>query len=98
MDKSVWWGRISSLVLLLCATITLAAQTLTTLASFHGSDGAVPGYMSLVQGTDGNFYGTTSQGGAGSCSPTFVGCGTVFKIAPGGTLITLDRKSTRLNS
>ncbi len=44
---------------------------------------------SLVQGTDGNFYGTTFQGGAnGACSG--LGCGTVFKITPGGTLTTLS--------
>ena len=36
----------------------------------------------LVQATDGNFYGTTSAGGAN-------GGGTVFKITPSGTLTTL---------
>jgi uncharacterized repeat protein (TIGR03803 family) len=36
----------------------------------------------MVQGTDGNFYGTTEQGGAN-------GVGTVFKYTPGGTLTTL---------
>ena len=48
---------------------------------------------SLVQGTDGNFYGTTNQGGAnGACSDGSVGsgCGTVFKITPEGTLTTLS--------
>ena len=38
-------------------------------------------------GTDGNFYGTTSEGGAlGACNEV---CGTVFKITPQGTLTTL---------
>ena len=60
--------------------------TLTTLHSFHVTDGAYP--EALVQATDGNFYGTTSFGGtAGNCTPG--GCGTVFKITPGGTLTTL---------
>jgi uncharacterized repeat protein (TIGR03803 family) len=36
----------------------------------------------LVQGSDGNFYGTTDQGGA-------YGYGTIFKITPSGTLTTL---------
>jgi uncharacterized repeat protein (TIGR03803 family) len=47
------------------------------------SDGATPG--GLVEGTDGNFYGTTLNGGntPGSSSP-----GTVFKITPAGTLTT----------
>jgi len=51
------------------------------------TDGAYP-YAGLVQATDGNFYGTTIFGGtAGNCTPG--GCGTVFKITPGGTLTTL---------
>jgi uncharacterized repeat protein (TIGR03803 family) len=33
---------------------------------------------SLVQGTDGNFYGTTNSGGT-------AGYGTVFRIAPAGS-------------
>ena len=58
---------------------------LTTLHSFDYTDGANPN--PLVQGTDGNFYGTTSIGGASSNCPG--GCGTVFKITPGGTPTTL---------
>jgi len=56
--------------------------TLTALHAFTGgADGKSP-YAGLVQGTDGNFYGTTSAGGAN-------GYGTVFKITPAGTLSTL---------
>jgi len=57
--------------------------TLTTLHSFSGSpsDGAVP-TAGLVQGTDGNFYGTTASGGAHFQ-------GTVFQITPAGTLTVL---------
>jgi uncharacterized repeat protein (TIGR03803 family) len=65
--------------------------TLTTLHSFDGTDGSAP-YAGLIQATDGNLYGTTSGGGAnGSCEflGSTVGCGTVFKISPGGTLMTL---------
>jgi uncharacterized repeat protein (TIGR03803 family) len=52
--------------------------TETVLYSFAGaSDGANP-EAGLIQGSDGNFYGTTLQGGAG-------GLGTVFKVAPSGT-------------
>lgn len=47
-----------------------------------GSDGAYP-YSSLITDKQGNFYGTTSQGGgAPDCSGL---CGTVFKLAPDGT-------------
>ena len=69
------------------------AQAFTTLVSFKGTDGALP-FGSLKQGTDGNFYGTTSQGGLGSCSSPPVGCGTVFKMTPGGTLTTLHNFNT----
>jgi uncharacterized repeat protein (TIGR03803 family) len=69
-------------------TIT-SSGTLTSLHSFHGTDGACP-YAGLTQGTDGNFYGTTTEGGTGpACpKPTF-GCGTIFKITPSGKLTTL---------
>jgi uncharacterized repeat protein (TIGR03803 family) len=64
--------------------------TLTTLHSFDGTDGAFP-YAGLVQATDGNLYGTTAEGGANSCivSGKNLGCGTVLKITPSGTLTTL---------
>lgn len=53
----------------------------TTLHSFQGafSDGAYP-IAGLTQGTDENFYGTTSSGGYYCIG----GCGIVFKITPGG--------------
>src|ERR1039457_6591608 len=57
------------------------AQQYTVLHAFAESDGQVP-LAGLVQGTDGNFYGTTNQGGAR-------GAGTVFKITPSWTLTTL---------
>src|SRR5208282_2339370 len=50
-------------------------------------DGALP-EAALVQGGDGNFYGTTADGGTNVDSYGF-GCGTVFKVATNGTLITL---------
>jgi uncharacterized repeat protein (TIGR03803 family) len=51
---------------------------LTTLHSFACTDGAQPA-GALLQATDGNFYGTTSAGGASTnCSG---GCGTVFKLS-----------------
>jgi uncharacterized repeat protein (TIGR03803 family) len=74
-----------SVVLLLCAMAAIAspAQTFNTLLSFDGSDGEGPAsFASLVQGLDGNLYGTTLGGGAN-------GNGTVFKITPAGTLTTL---------
>src|SRR5271166_1836218 len=61
--------------------LSLPAQTFTTLHSFDNTDGAYP-TTGLIQGADGNFYGTTVSGGTNSI-------GTVFKIAPMGTLTTL---------
>ncbi|HEX4049779.1 MAG TPA: choice-of-anchor tandem repeat GloVer-containing protein [Steroidobacteraceae bacterium] len=43
-----------------------------------GSDGANPHQYSLLQGSDGNFYGATLYGGTSND-------GTVFEITPGGT-------------
>jgi uncharacterized repeat protein (TIGR03803 family) len=66
-----------------CGTVfkITSSGTLTTLYSFHGHDGYSP-MGGLVQGTDGNFYGTTTSGGAHKA-------GTVFKITPQGTLTLL---------
>jgi uncharacterized repeat protein (TIGR03803 family) len=64
---------------------------LTTLYTFCTqspcTDGAQP-LGGLVQASDGNFYGTTSEGGIYSFDCEY-GCGTVFKITPQGALTTL---------
>jgi uncharacterized repeat protein (TIGR03803 family) len=59
--------------------------TLTTLYSLCSKSGCTDGeytYAVPVQGTNGNFYGTTYLGGSNDL-------GTVFKITPSGTLTTL---------
>lgn len=66
--------------------ITLAGAY-TSLYSFGSSptDGIVP--QGIVQGSDGNFYGTTASGGANSCPQIpqdGTNCGTVFKITATG--------------
>ncbi len=61
------------------------AGALTTLVQFTGTTGAALGstpLAALVQGTDGNFYGTTSLGGTGNL-------GTIFSMTPAGALTTL---------
>ena len=65
-----------------------ATGALTTLYSFtYGNDGAYP-EAGLVQGTNGNFYGTTTYGGNLSLNGGD-GFGTVFKMTPAGALTTL---------
>ncbi len=63
--------------------------TLTTLHNFAGPDGASPN--ALIQGSDGNFYGTTKSGGNESM-------GTVFEITPDGTLTTLFNANPSVGS
>lgn len=64
---------------------TTPEGTLTTLVDFSGNGvsnkGASP-QAGLVQGSDGNFYGTTERGGMNDL-------GTVFKVTPAGELTTL---------
>ena len=56
--------------------------TITTLASFNGTNGAPP-QAGLIMDGSGNLYGTTDEGGASSD-------GTVFELAQGsGTITTL---------
>jgi uncharacterized repeat protein (TIGR03803 family) len=57
----------------------------TNLVSFTGIGGACPGagpYCGLVLGPDGNFYGTTSQGGSNNL-------GTIFQLTPDGVFTSL---------
>jgi uncharacterized repeat protein (TIGR03803 family) len=58
-----------------------SAQTLTTLVNFSSANGSRP-ISELILGSDGNFYGTTFQGGNSNA-------GTVFRLSPSGTLTTL---------
>jgi uncharacterized repeat protein (TIGR03803 family) len=67
---------------LVLAAVAAPAQTFTTLHTFSGTDGGNPTYVYLVQGLDGNLYGTTSGGGAN-------GQGTAFRITTAGHLTTI---------
>jgi uncharacterized repeat protein (TIGR03803 family) len=63
------------------------AGVFTILYTFTGGlDGSLPN--ALVQGKDGNFYGSTFAGPELQAN-TFTGNGTIFKITPAGLLTTL---------
>jgi uncharacterized repeat protein (TIGR03803 family) len=68
-------------VLCASAVITSPARGFKTLIDFNDVDGAAS-FTPLVQGIDGDFYGTTSGGGAANE-------GAVFKITPAGNLAIL---------
>src|SRR6202167_1045747 len=76
-----WKMGCGALVVFL-ATVVAQGQVFTTLYSFSGSDGAGPYQAALVQGEDGNFYGTASGGGANNG-------GTAFRITSQGALATV---------
>src|SRR3984957_3570787 len=83
MTKVSAW-RMAGALLLLCAATAIAAQgqTFNLLPSFDRPDGAGPLNVSLTQGRDGTFYGTTAGGGAH-------GMGSVFKVSPEGNVTTI---------
>jgi uncharacterized repeat protein (TIGR03803 family) len=56
--------------------------TFAVLYAFTGADDGGYPYAGLVQGADGNFYGTTYSGGS-------AGGGTIFQVTPAGVLSTL---------
>jgi uncharacterized repeat protein (TIGR03803 family) len=73
---------IFTLLLVAVTCISSPAYTFNTLIIFDWTDGATPVDTPLVQGTDGNLYGTTLGGGSN-------GAGTVFKMTPEGALTTI---------
>lgn len=82
--KTLPFLKFFSVVATFCVAGVLAssAQTFTRLTKFNGDNGAWPTFESLIQGPDGNFYGTTSFGGVHNA-------GTVFKITPSGKVTTI---------
>lgn len=69
---------------LIVISIASHGQTFTALTSFDYENGAYP-ISSLAEGLDGNFYGVTPRGGSLRCYP--LGCGSLFKMTPDGTIL-----------
>ena len=80
---------------LACTAITFSlavraqAQTVSYLASFDGTNGYQP-FGSLTQATDGNIYGTTTNGGGH-------GYGNVYRITPSGEITSIYNFCKRPN-
>jgi len=83
MNKSTSLNTLS--LALTCAALTLSfslraqAQTVTNFANFDGVNGHLPQGQTIVQATNGRFYGTTVAGGA-------YGMGNLYELTPGGKL------------
>ena len=91
MSKLNFCMRACALFVLWATTaVTLPAQTFESLKSFDNTDGALP-WATLVQGDDGNFYGTTQNGGNTACD---LGCGTIFEITSIGKVTTFNFDGT----
>ncbi|HEX5688092.1 MAG TPA: choice-of-anchor tandem repeat GloVer-containing protein [Ideonella sp.] len=74
-------ARIASLVLTLAATSAMAAGEFTILHQFPTTEASNPN--PLIQGSDGNYYGTAIQGGALNWY------GSVYRMTPAGTVTVL---------
>src|ERR1035441_2731135 len=85
--NAIKWSLKCEIAALGLASASLVeAQILQTLWSFNSTNGAFP-KAALTLGNDGNFYGTTEEGGRSSGEGD--GEGTVFKVTTNGTLTTL---------
>jgi uncharacterized repeat protein (TIGR03803 family) len=79
-NRNSWNNNFAVFLFCAVAAIASSAQTVTAVAAFNGANGQEPN--SLVQGSDGNFYGTTPSGGADRQ-------GTVFQVTPAGSITSL---------
>jgi len=79
----------SLMIAIFCvAAVAAHAQSFSVLYGFpeNGTEGYNPYYMNMIQGTDGNLYGTTFSGGAGNVNcDNYTDCGgVVFNITASG--------------
>lgn len=85
------WKRVLLVVSLsAAASVASHAQTFKTLVIFDDTDGATPVDTPLVQGNDGNLYGTTLGGGSNLS-------GSIFRITPAGKITTVYSLCSQAN-
>jgi len=80
LPRSFFRAVVLATAALLCAGAFAQAQTVTTIYNFadNGTSGATPWYVTLVQGTNGNLYGTTYNGGKNAL-------GSIFNVTTSGS-------------
>src|SRR5580704_788797 len=81
-NLSLWKKACAVFVLCAATAIISPAQTFTNVFQFDYADGGFPEPTTLVQGTDGEFYGTTYAGGVQHI-------GVIFKVTSAGAMTTL---------
>src|SRR6476469_10299858 len=79
IDREIWRAGFAILCCLAASSVR-ADATFTTVFTFPG--GAFKPTTAVVLGSDGNFYGTTGDGGA-------TGGGAVYRVTPDGVVTTL---------
>ncbi|MGH9432855.1 MAG: choice-of-anchor tandem repeat GloVer-containing protein [Terriglobia bacterium] len=86
------WRKTACALFLIYAAAAIASpgQTFKTLANLDGTNGTQP-LAAVVQGTDGNLYGTTDTGGANYAA------GTIFRMTPAGILTTFYNFCSQAN-
>jgi uncharacterized repeat protein (TIGR03803 family) len=78
--NGIFYGTTQAQIANSTAYSVTSSGTFTTIHTFTGSDGQ--NVNGLVQGSDGNFYGSTQSGGTS-------GDGVIFKMTPTGTVTVL---------
>jgi uncharacterized repeat protein (TIGR03803 family) len=89
--KMLAFAKEICLATIFCVVVAVAsfAQTYNVLFDFNGSNGT--GGVALTQGPDGNFYGTSGEGGRGYTSQSGGGDGTMFKVSSSGKFTLLHK-------
>ena len=79
--KSPWVRLVAIVALCSAVAVGVSAQAVATLENLGSSTGTNP-FSSLILASDGNYYGTTYNGGSNND-------GTLFRLTPGGTFTLL---------